>query len=161
VICLLAEDCLTSERQKGGLRSKKFGDLAGTLLVGGRLTGERRSLAPSGGVGLRNRILRSPAASLNGPSKLSVAAKRSVAGLAARSGRYGKVTKMTPGIHLKTGFVLDEHGRIRSTREPEPAPGPLFTLVRSASSCAWALRADVPGELAADLARLAGEEALI
>ena len=68
---------------------------------------------------------------------------------------------MTPGIHLKTGFVLDEHGRIRSTLEPEPAPGPLFTLVRSASSCTWALRADIPGELAVDLARLAGEEALI
>ena len=44
-----------------------------------------------------------------------------------------------------------------SMRKPELAPGPLFTLVRSASNCAWALRADVPGELAAELARLAGE----
>src|SRR5208337_4671019 len=54
--------------------------------------------------------------------------------------------------------VLDEHGRIMSTREPEPAPGPLFTLIRGASSCAWSVRADVPGELAAQLGRLAGEE---
>ncbi len=81
--------------------------------------------------------------------------------LGSKRHRYGTVTKMTPGIHLKTGFVLDEHGRIRSTREPEPAPGPLFTLIRSASSCAWAVRADVPGELAAELAGLAGEEAPI
>jgi GNAT acetyltransferase len=65
---------------------------------------------------------------------------------------------MTPDIHLRTGLVLDEHGRIRSTREPEPAPGPLFTLIRSASSCVWAVRADVPGDLAAELGRLAGEE---
>jgi hypothetical protein len=54
--------------------------------------------------------------------------------------------------------VLDEHGRLRSTREPEPAPAPVFTLIRSASSCAWAVRADVLGELAAELGRLADEE---
>ena len=54
--------------------------------------------------------------------------------------------------------MLDEHGRIRSTREPEPTPGPLFTLIRSMSSCAWAVRADVSGELAIELDRLAGEE---
>jgi hypothetical protein len=65
---------------------------------------------------------------------------------------------VTPEIQLRTGFVLDEHGRIKSTREPQPTPGPLFTLIRSASSCVWAVRADVPGELAAQLDRLAGEE---
>jgi GNAT acetyltransferase len=65
---------------------------------------------------------------------------------------------VTPDIHLRTSYVLDERGRIRSTRESEPTPGPLFTLIRSASSCAWAVRADVPGELAAELERLASEE---
>jgi hypothetical protein len=54
--------------------------------------------------------------------------------------------------------VLDELGRIRATREPEATPGPLFTLIRSASNCAWAVRADVPAELGAELDRLAGEE---
>lgn len=63
-----------------------------------------------------------------------------------------------PETQLRTLYVLDEHGRIKSTREPEPTPGPLFTLIRSVSSCAWAIRADVPRELAAKLDRLAGEE---
>jgi len=64
----------------------------------------------------------------------------------------------TPETKLRTAYLLDEHGRIRSTREPEPTPGPLFTLIRNAWSCAWAIRADVPEELAAELDRLAGEE---
>jgi hypothetical protein len=65
---------------------------------------------------------------------------------------------VTPKIELRTAYVLDEYGRIRSTREPEPTAGRLFTLIRSASSCVWAVRADVPGEVAAELDRLAGEE---
>jgi hypothetical protein len=65
---------------------------------------------------------------------------------------------VTPDIHLSTSYVLDELGRIRATREPEATPGPLFTLIRSASNCAWAVRADVPAELGAELDRLAGEE---
>ena len=69
-----------------------------------------------------------------------------------------KVTRVTPGIKLRTALLLDEHGRIRSTREPQSQPGPLFTLIRSASSCAWAVRADVPAALGAELDRLAGEE---
>src|SRR6266849_1093643 len=68
---------------------------------------------------------------------------------------------VTSEIQLRTGFVLDEGGRIVSTREPQPTPGPLFTLVRSASSCAWAVRADVPKEVASELDRLAGEESPI
>jgi hypothetical protein len=54
--------------------------------------------------------------------------------------------------------VLDGLGRIRSTREPESTPGPLFTLIRSKSNCVWAVRADVAGEIAAELDRLASEE---
>jgi GNAT acetyltransferase len=69
-----------------------------------------------------------------------------------------EMNAVTPATQLRLGYVLDEDGRIRSTREPEPTPGPIFTLIRSASSCAWAIRADVPGELAAELDRLAGEE---
>jgi hypothetical protein len=54
--------------------------------------------------------------------------------------------------------VLDGDGRIRCTREPESTPGPIFTLIRSKSSCVWAVRADVAGEVAAGLDRLASEE---
>jgi hypothetical protein len=64
----------------------------------------------------------------------------------------------TPDLHLRTLFVLDARGRIRSTREPGGATGPLFSLVRSTSECAWAVRADVPTELARDLDALAREE---
>lgn len=66
----------------------------------------------------------------------------------------------TPELQLRTLFVLDERGRIVSTREPNPArsPGPLFMLVRSASSCVWAVRADVAPEAAGELDRLARDE---
>ena len=54
--------------------------------------------------------------------------------------------------------MLDGAGRIRGTREPDPDPGPLFALIRGRSSCAWAVRADVPREVAEELAGLAREE---
>lgn len=54
--------------------------------------------------------------------------------------------------------MLNDEGRIISTREPEASRGPLFTLVRSATSCAWAVRADVPTDLASELDRLARDE---
>lgn len=63
-----------------------------------------------------------------------------------------------PDLHLKTLFVLDGQGRITSTREPGPSRGPLFFLVRSATSCAWAVRADVPQDVAGELDGLAREE---
>ena len=59
---------------------------------------------------------------------------------------------------MKTLFALDERGRIVSTLEPDARPGPLFILIRGASSCAWAMRADVDDALAAELDRLAAEE---
>jgi hypothetical protein len=61
-------------------------------------------------------------------------------------------------LHLETLFALDAAGRIVSTREPNGSPGPLFTLVRGAESCAWAVRADLPADLAGELSRLAGGE---
>ena len=55
-------------------------------------------------------------------------------------------------------FLFDGGGRIRATREPEPASGPVFALIRGTSSCAWAVRADVPQEVAGELEGLASAE---
>ena len=65
----------------------------------------------------------------------------------------------TPELHLQTLFVLNGDGRITSTREPGAARGPLFCLVRSATRCAWAVRADVPEGIAVRLDALARGEA--
>lgn len=54
--------------------------------------------------------------------------------------------------------MLDEVGRIVSTREPEATCGPLFAIVRSATACAWAMRADLPADVAGELDRLAGAQ---
>ena len=64
----------------------------------------------------------------------------------------------TPNIHLRTLFLFDSAGRIRGTREPDLEPGPKFALIRGRSSCVWAVRADVPREVAEELDALAGEE---
>ena len=64
----------------------------------------------------------------------------------------------TPDLHLQTSFLFDSDGRIAATREPEPGPGPLFSLIRGPSSRAWAVRADVPREIADELDGLAREE---
>ena len=64
----------------------------------------------------------------------------------------------TPELHLSTLFVLNTEGRIISTREPHGTRGPLFSLVRSTSRCAWAVRHDVPNDIALALASLAKEE---
>jgi RimJ/RimL family protein N-acetyltransferase len=61
-------------------------------------------------------------------------------------------------VQLQTLFVLDGRGRIMSTREPTPLPGPAFMLIRGTSQCAWATRGDVPQALADDLETLAAEE---
>ena len=64
----------------------------------------------------------------------------------------------TPDLHLRTLFLLDSDGRIRGTREPDPDPGPFFALIRGRTSCAWAVRADLPQDIAEELAGLAREE---
>ena len=64
----------------------------------------------------------------------------------------------TPVLHLRTLFRFDNAGRIRGTREPDPSPGPLFALIRGRSGCAWAVRADLPQEIAEELDGLAREE---
>lgn len=45
-----------------------------------------------------------------------------------------------------------------STREPGASPGPVFILIRSSSSRAWGVRADVSLAVAEELDRLAREE---
>jgi hypothetical protein len=67
----------------------------------------------------------------------------------------------TPDLHLKTLFVLNGDGRIMSTREPGTNPGPLFSLIRSTTSRVWAVRADVPEDIADAIEYLAAQEPLI
>src|SRR5688572_11030948 len=64
----------------------------------------------------------------------------------------------TPDLQLRTAFVLSAQGRIVSTREPGATRGPLFCIVRGARSCACAVRADVPEDIACELERLARDE---
>jgi GNAT acetyltransferase len=63
-----------------------------------------------------------------------------------------------PELELKTGFVLDDRGRIVSTREPQASRGPLFVVIRSATACAWAVHRDVPEDVATVVAALATNE---
>jgi hypothetical protein len=64
----------------------------------------------------------------------------------------------TPELQLQTMFVLNGSNRITSTREPGSTPGPRFYLVRSATTCAWAIRVDISEELAEELGSLAWGE---
>lgn len=64
----------------------------------------------------------------------------------------------TPALQLQTLYTLDGRGRITGTREPGATPGPLFTLIRGPRQCAWAVRADVPDEVASKLDALARTE---
>src|SRR5436189_1864608 len=66
--------------------------------------------------------------------------------------------RATPQMQLQTLFVLDERGRVCSTREPRPTPAPAFVFVRGMAACAWAVRADVPERVADELDRLAAQE---
>ena len=64
----------------------------------------------------------------------------------------------TPQLHLQTLFLLDGDGRIVGTREPEPSPGDLFCLIRGNVDCVWAVRSDLPQDVADELDRLARDE---
>ena len=64
----------------------------------------------------------------------------------------------TSDLHLQTGYLLDGNGRISEARSPQPEPGPLFSLIRGTEGCAWAVRADVPQDIADELDGLAREE---
>jgi hypothetical protein len=64
----------------------------------------------------------------------------------------------TPQLQLETLFVFDDERRIVSTREPNPGPGPAFSLIRDGSACAWAVHVDVPTHLTDELVALARSE---
>jgi len=64
----------------------------------------------------------------------------------------------TPELELDTLFVLNDKGRIVSTREPRSSPGPRFALIRASSHSGWAVHASVPDDQAAAVERLAREE---
>lgn len=67
----------------------------------------------------------------------------------------------TPDIELATHFILDARGRIVSTREPGASRGPLLSIIRSSSACAWAVRNDVPDDTADSIAALVRTEPLV
>ena len=64
----------------------------------------------------------------------------------------------TPYLYIQTSFRLDERGHIASTREPLSSLGPQFTLVRGRTSCAWAVRMDIPRDIAQEIGSLANRE---
>jgi hypothetical protein len=64
----------------------------------------------------------------------------------------------TPHLQLETLFILDDRGRIISTREPLPSRGPMFMLIRGAVDLAWAVHADVADAIADELDDLARKE---
>ncbi len=55
-------------------------------------------------------------------------------------------------------YRFDGAGRIVSTLEPTPRPGPLLTIVRSTSEVAWAVSRRVPADVATRLDELAASE---
>ena len=64
----------------------------------------------------------------------------------------------TPSLYLQTAFILNNNGRIISTREPDARGGPAFLLVRSTTMSAWAVRVDLPQNLNHELDNLARQE---
>jgi hypothetical protein len=64
----------------------------------------------------------------------------------------------TPRLQLETLFVLNDRGRIISTREPRPSHGPAFLLIRGSTEVAWAVRDDVAADVADELNDLARRE---
>lgn len=64
----------------------------------------------------------------------------------------------TPDLHLKTLFELNSEGRILATREPGANRGPLFSLIRGRGSCVWAVRVDVPEDIAGEIDEFARQE---
>jgi hypothetical protein len=68
------------------------------------------------------------------------------------------VTAFTPQLQLETLFVLDDERRIISTRDPQAAAGPAFSLIRDRHACAWAVHRDVPAHQTRDLIALAQTE---
>ena len=64
----------------------------------------------------------------------------------------------TSDLLLQILFSLDDDYRIVGTREPDPSPGPMFFLIRGKEDHAWAVRSNVPLDVAKELDALAREE---
>lgn len=64
----------------------------------------------------------------------------------------------TPEQHLATAFVFEADHRITTRREPNPSLSARFVLARGATEVAWAVRTDVPANVAAELDALAASE---
>ncbi len=64
----------------------------------------------------------------------------------------------SPALQLRTLYELDGAGQILATREPGATRGPLFTLIRSATSVVWAVHATLDAPLKRALATLARDE---
>jgi hypothetical protein len=64
----------------------------------------------------------------------------------------------TPRLQLETLFVLSDRGRIISTRQPLPSPGPAFMLIRGSTEVAWAVREDIADDVTDALDDLARQE---
>jgi hypothetical protein len=65
---------------------------------------------------------------------------------------------VTPSLLVETLVVLDRPHRSTTMREPGGQCTPSFLLARGAHSCAWAVNADVPANIANELDALAREE---
>lgn len=68
------------------------------------------------------------------------------------------MTAFSPQLQLETLYILNKQGRILTTRDHHLSPGARFVLIRSASACAWAIRADIQDSLAAHIDDLARQE---
>lgn len=64
----------------------------------------------------------------------------------------------TPDLQLRTLYVLDDLGRLVSTREPGAHRPPSFALIRGGGTLAWAVRNDIPAEIVAELDEFARAE---
>jgi hypothetical protein len=64
----------------------------------------------------------------------------------------------TSSLVLETSVVLDHSHRSTTTREPGTRRAPSIVLVRDATTCAWAINADVSRAVAVELDALARDE---
>ena len=64
----------------------------------------------------------------------------------------------TPELQLRTLYVLNGMGRLVSMREPGSHRPPLFAVIRGEGKVAWAVRDDVPSELAEEIDELVRTE---
>lgn len=72
--------------------------------------------------------------------------------------RSGVLHSFSPQVQLETQYRLDAQGQIISTREPRASRGPRFSLIRSTTQVAWAVRSGTPPGVVDTLAALVADE---